>query len=75
MRLKPKFKPNLAPVPRGPRVRKISESTNAGDTAAAARRIRHGYFHDIIFLQVLNKGMIFILPFLSGLYPAVPMPV
>jgi len=40
MRLKPKFKPNLAPVPRGPRVRKISESTNAGDTAAAARRIR-----------------------------------
>ena len=51
MRLKPKFKPNLAPVPRGPRVRKVSESTTTGDAAAAARRIRHGYFHEIIFLQ------------------------
>ena len=75
MRLKPKFKPNLAPVPRGPRVRKISESTTAGDAAAAARRIRHGYFHDIIFLQISNKGMIFILFVISGPSRAVPMPV
>ena len=55
MRLKPKFKPNLAPVPRGPRVRKISESTTAGDAAAAARRIRHGHFHEIILFRFYTK--------------------
>lgn len=41
MRLKPKFRPNLAPVPRAPRARKVSGSVAAaGDAAAAARRIR-----------------------------------
>ena len=46
MRLKPKFRPNLAPVPRAPRARKISGSAAAGDAAAAARRIRYIWTQD-----------------------------
>ena len=51
MRLKPKFRPNLAPVPRAPRARKVSGSVAAaGDAAAAARRIRYGHIYNSIFV-------------------------